>query len=113
MVKQRIITLILLVMLPLTSIANESKVLNQGDLAPYRGFLIPTEKIQELYKTEKERDLLKELYSVDQEIINKQDQSINNLKKEYNKLEKKSKVEKYIYLISGILLTGFVVKITK
>ena len=100
-------------MLPLVSIANEAQILNKGDSAPYRGFLVPTHKVEELYKTEKERDILKEMSKVDQEIIDKQNESINNMKKEYKNLEKKSTIEKYIYLISGVLITGFVVKITK
>ncbi len=113
MVKQKIITLLLLLPLSFNSLATDSLKLKEGDLAPYDGYLIDEPKIKRIIKENKEAEILKEIYKVDQEIINKQQKSIDNLLKENKNIKKISKYDKYVAFIVGVLVTGFTIKVVK
>lgn len=91
----------------------EAIYLPKNEVAPFEGYLISPDKVKSLYKESQELDKYKQIYKIDQTIIEKQSKSIDNLSSEYLKLQKKYKYEKYIYLISGILITGLTVKLVK
>lgn len=122
--KKLIVILSLFNFIGSTSYAEESIYLNQGQTAPYSGFLLPKEKVQELYNNTTERDFykntndsLKKSIDLEQSNNNIKDQKIKLLLDQNDQLAKTaynarelSNWEKIGYFLGGIIVTSLAIK---
>ena len=79
--------------------------LKKGDIAPHSGILITKAEEAKVKKLRDERDLLKKLRFKQGDLIMNQDIQIDQLK---GKLKQRdvSRLQKTLYFIGGVLLTG-------
>jgi hypothetical protein len=104
--------------------AEDAVLLQKNDPAPYQGFLLPKEKVQELYNATIERDSYKaandsfeKSLKLEQTNSDLKDQKINLLLEQDDKLAKAlynsqslNNWEKAAFFIGGILVTGLAIK---
>lgn len=124
MLKKLIKILTIITLINSYSFAQDAVLLNKDDKAPFNGFLLPQEKLQELHNNTLERDAfqkenesLNKSLNLQQTNLGLKDNQINILLNQNDNLAKAlgsertlNNWEKTGYFIGGIIVTGLAIK---
>ena len=107
----RSIMLILSLMILIrTSSAQEVIRLDQGQVAPFSGNLIKTEKLEEFYKSHKKIPLLEENYELEKQRTSLYRDRIRDTEKELSKAKFKGYLGAVGGFVLGVVITGVAAK---
>lgn len=107
----------LMMILILTSISNSfaqnSLTLNEGDIAPFSGILVKSEKLQELIKSDKQKPLLEAKFELQNELIDYHKGNAKEARSELSKSELKGNMKLIGGFLLGVIVTGFAFKVNQ
>ena len=96
-----------------TAFAQNSITLNKGEIAPFSGHLVKSEKLKELIKSDKQVPLLKAKFELQEDLIQYHKDNTREIRSELSKSELKGNLKMIGSFFVGVLVTGFAFKVNQ
>ncbi len=105
--------ILIMLLLSNTVFAQNSTVLNEGDIAPYKGVLLTPERAEKAVKAEKANIVLKDLRVAHMELIRYHKDDAKLSRKRLSEAEFDSNLKSIGMFVLGVVLTGFAFKVNQ
>jgi len=106
-------SILILTLLINSAFAQNSTTLNKGEIAPFKGILIVSERVEKLIKAEKSNIVLKDLRITQDELIEYHKYDAKTQRKKLSEAKFDSYRTNIGMFALGVILTGFAFKVNQ
>jgi hypothetical protein len=105
--------IVIIILISNSAFAQNAVTLNKGDITPFSGILVKSERLDKLVKAEQSNVVLSDLRISQDELIDFHKQDARTQRNKLSKAEFKGFLANTGYFVLGVIITGFAFKVNQ